>query len=176
MLHSGHRLFAIGLCLSSLGCSAPQAPAAPAKSQPKAVADKPVEYYDRFEESRSWPTSTEDWFISEGHYAGTSEALVHVSPDAMPRYLAHSRGSSFEPGTTIVMLHRKRSNRTPGPVHVMVRGQRDWDYLLLDARGVVEQRGQLQLCQRCHGEAVSDSVFGAPVPATPEPSPEPPSE
>lgn len=173
MLHSGHWRFAIGLWLWLwLGCSKAPVPPAPPKSQPKPVAEKPIEHYERFEESMSWPTSSEDWFISEGHYAGTSEALVHVSPDAMPRYLSHTRGSSFEPGTTIVMLHRKRSNRTPGPVHVMVRGQRDWDYLVLDAQGAVEQRGQLPLCQRCHSEAVSDSVFGAPVPSSPESSSE----
>lgn len=172
MPHARNFGLAFGIWLLGLGCSAPPAPPAPPKSEPKRAPAKPVERYERFEESRSWPTSTKDWFISEGHYAGTSEALIHVNPEALPKYMSHSRGASFEPGTTIVMLHRKRSNRMPGPVHVMIRGRRDWEYLLLDSSGVIQERGQLPLCQRCHSEAVSDSVFGAPVPSSPPPSPE----
>jgi hypothetical protein len=60
------------------------------------------------------------------------------------------------------MLHRKRSNRTPGAVHVMIRGERDWEFLVLDSAGVIQEQGELPLCQRCHAEA-PDSVFGAAV-------------
>ena len=144
----------------SLFC-APAPRPAPAPIKPPAAPPKQVEYWPRFDESQRWPTSADDWFISEGHYAGTSEARVHVTEEALEQYRRHSRGSTFGPGTTIVMFHRKRSNRTPGPVHAMIRGPNTWEYLLLGADGRIEQRGDLPLCHRCHSEAVSDSVFGA---------------
>jgi hypothetical protein len=50
----------------------------------------------------------------------------------------------------------------------MQRGERDWEYLVLDVEGAIVERGELPLCQRCHSEA-PDSVFGAAIPqAEPE--------
>jgi hypothetical protein len=172
LLPQGLALVLSTACVGFSACAA-AAPAAPVRSRPEPVAPKPApEPWPRFAESQGWPTATDDWFLSEGHYAGTSEALVHVTPDALERYRSHVRGASFEPGTVIVMLHRKRSNRTPGPVHVMVRGERDWAFLVLDPAGAIQERGELPLCQRCHAEAVSDSVFGAPLPESPGEAPE----
>lgn len=114
------------------------------------------------EESRAWPASTQEWFVAQGHYAGTSEALVRISPNAVERYRQHTGGAEFPPGTTLVMLHRQRSTREPGPIHVMQRAKSGWDYLLLDAGGAIVEDADLARCARCHAEAVSDSVFGPP--------------
>jgi hypothetical protein len=36
----------------------------------------------------------------------------------------------------------------------------DWEYLVLDATGRIEQRGRLALCARCHADAPHDHLFG----------------
>lgn len=36
----------------------------------------------------------------------------------------------------------------------------EWEYLVVRADGLVEQRGRLALCERCHVEAPEDHVFG----------------
>lgn len=36
----------------------------------------------------------------------------------------------------------------------------DWEYLVLDAAGKIEQRGRLPLCARCHADAPHDHLFG----------------
>ena len=36
----------------------------------------------------------------------------------------------------------------------------DWEYLVLDASGRIEQRGRLPLCARCHADAPHDHLFG----------------
>jgi hypothetical protein len=36
----------------------------------------------------------------------------------------------------------------------------DWEYLVLDAAGRIEQRGRLPLCARCHADAPHDHLFG----------------
>jgi hypothetical protein len=37
-----------------------------------------------------------------------------------------------------------------------------WEYLVVSSSGMVEQRGALTLCARCHAEAPHDHVFGRP--------------
>ena len=36
----------------------------------------------------------------------------------------------------------------------------DWEYLVLDAAGQLQQRGRLPLCARCHADAPHDHLFG----------------
>jgi hypothetical protein len=36
----------------------------------------------------------------------------------------------------------------------------DWEYLVVDAAGHLEQRGRLPLCGRCHADAPHDHLFG----------------
>jgi hypothetical protein len=38
----------------------------------------------------------------------------------------------------------------------------DWEYLVLDAEGHLEDRGKLALCARCHAEGNGDWAFGLP--------------
>ena len=112
--------------------------------------------------SESWPTSTEEWFIAKGHYGGTFEGRVRISPAALEAYRVHTSGARFEPGSTLIMLHRSRATGKPGPVHVMQKQASGWEYRVLAADGVLEREGQLPPCVRCHAEAASDSVFGPP--------------
>ena len=121
-------------------------------------------FWSQFAETEAWPTSTADWFPSKGHYGGTSEGLVRVSPAALPAYRELTLGAKLEPGTTLVMLHRTRATGKPGPVHVMRRDERGWEYWLLAPDGAIESQGQLPLCARCHAEATADGVFGPPDP------------
>lgn len=37
-----------------------------------------------------------------------------------------------------------------------------WEYLVVSSSGMVEKRGSLTLCGRCHAEAPHDHVFGRP--------------
>lgn len=106
--------------------------------------------------------------MSHGHYAETSEALVRVSPEAFEQYQEHTVGGEFEPGSTLVMLHRSRVDRKPGRVHVMQREPSGWYYLVLEADGAIVEQGALPGCTGCHADAVSDSVFGPPRSEAPE--------
>lgn len=148
-------------------CARPPEPA-PLPAKPALPPKAPAPIWSDFEASREWPISTEHWFVSRGHYGGTSEALVRVSPAAIERYRQHTPGAKLEPGTVLVMLHRSRTTGKRGPVHVMQRESSDWTYLLLEPDGRIVRRGALPLCARCHAEAVSDSVFGPPHEAGPE--------
>lgn len=124
--------------------------------------------WPRFEASQHYSFSTDEWFVSQGHYAGTSLGRVRVSPDALVAYRNHTRGAELPVGTTLVMLHKSRSSGKLGRVHAMQKHAQGWNYYLLEKDGGVIEEGQLPRCARCHAEAVSDSVFGPPepVPAT----------
>ncbi|MEP7123297.1 MAG: hypothetical protein ABJE95_20390 [Byssovorax sp.] len=37
----------------------------------------------------------------------------------------------------------------------------DWEYLVVDGAGHLEQRGRLPLCARCHADAPHDHLFGS---------------
>lgn len=151
------------LALAAVTCAgADTQPARPAPlPQPPPAA--PQVPWDTFVKSESWPSSTDAWFIAKGHYGGTFEARVRVSPAALEAYQVHTSGAQFEPGTTLIMLHRSRATGKRGPIHAMQKQAKGWEYLLLDENGAIEQQGQLTQCARCHAEAASDSVFGPPA-------------
>src|SRR5690349_13254458 len=81
-------------CNPAAPTRAPAAPA-PARSAP------PKQYWNQFAESQGWPTSTADWFPSQGHYGGSSEGLVRVSPAAVAAYRELTLGAKLEAGTTL---------------------------------------------------------------------------
>ena len=151
------------LGLVSMACRparAPEPPPAPRRSA--SDASPPKVFWKEFQSSLAWPTSSENWFLSKGHYGGTSEALVRVSPAALKAYRELTLGAKLEAGTTLVMLHRSRATGKPGPVHVMQRREDGWEFLLLGPDGAIEQQGELPLCAGCHADAPADSVFGPP--------------
>lgn len=143
-----------------VGCATPPQPARAEAKRPAQPMPAPRMQWAEFEESQRWPAATDTWFVARGHYGGTFEALVRVTPEARERYQQHTLGTAFETGTTLVMLHRSRATRKPGPIHAMQRGKTSWEYLRLSPDGAIEARGALPLCRRCHAEAPSDSVFG----------------
>jgi hypothetical protein len=59
-------------------------------------------------------------------------------------------GSSV-PVTYLVMLKQNPGFDAPGG---------DWEYLVVHPDGIIEDRGKLPLCVRCHAEAPQDHLFG----------------
>lgn len=156
----------IGIAATAATACSPTPPAGAAAPTPSTPARgaPPRRFWSQFAESQSWPTSTADWFPSKGHYGGTSEGLVRVAPAALAAYRELTLGAKLETGTTLVMLHRSRASGKPGPVHVMQRLERGWEYWLLSPDGAIESQGDLPLCARCHADAPADGVFGPPLP------------
>ncbi|HEU5076850.1 MAG TPA: hypothetical protein VFU02_21820, partial [Polyangiaceae bacterium] len=99
----------LGVCGVLVTACSPAAPARPPAAAGPAPAAAPKEFWNQFAESQRWPTSTADWFPSKGHYGGTSEGLVRVSPAALAAYRELTLGAKLDAGTTLVMLHRSRA-------------------------------------------------------------------
>jgi hypothetical protein len=75
--------------------------------------------------------------------------------------------SRFPPGALLVQIHRGAS--TSGPIFAMLKRDPgffpeggDWEYVVTDSEGWVEDRGALVLCARCHAEAKADWAFPLP--------------
>jgi hypothetical protein len=113
-------------------------------------------------------------FISRGHFAGRWQAEVLANESAAGTYAKLSRSSHFSPGAVLVKKHSEKDSRAPGPIFVMAKHEPgffapggDWEYLVADSDGWIEDRGPLPACARCHAEAVTDWVFGLPADARP---------
>jgi len=110
-------------------------------------------------------------FLSRGHFAGRWRAEVSVSESALPVYTALSRASHFPVGAVLVKKHSE-STGAPGPLFAMVKRDPgffpaggDWEFVVTDKDGWLEDRGPLVACARCHAEATADWVFGLPADA-----------
>jgi len=73
-----------------------------------------------------------------------------------------------------VKTHSEKDSGAAGPVFVMFKRDPgffpqggDWEYLVADKDGWIEDRGPLVTCARCHAEGNADWVFGLPVEARP---------
>jgi hypothetical protein len=71
------------------------------------------------------------------------------------------------PGATLVERLYPRGSPDPTAYFAMVKRPAgydpaggDWEYLVLEATGRIEQRGPLPLCARCHADAPHDHLFG----------------
>jgi hypothetical protein len=111
-------------------------------------------------------------FVSRGHFAGRWQAEVLTNQDASAMYAGLSRSSRFSEGAVLVKKHSEKDSHAPGPIFVMTKRAPgffpqggDWEYLVADADGWVEDRGPLPTCGRCHAEAGADWVFGLPAEA-----------
>jgi len=100
------------------------------------------------------------------HLSGELEGEVLAGP-AAGTYPVLGPTSALAPGATVV--ERLFEPRGPEPAAYFVMVKRapgydpaggDWEYLVLDASGRVEERGKLPLCARCHAEAPHDHLFG----------------
>jgi hypothetical protein len=105
-------------------------------------------------------------FASRGHGTGDWNAQVRVNATALEALPALGVGRSLPRGSVLVQLHTDK--RTGAPVHGFAMEKReegyfpaggDWDYAVLGLDGMVQQRGKLTFCARCHAEAPSGFVF-----------------
>jgi hypothetical protein len=119
--------------------------------------------WDRYDEVQGWPSAHEKAFLSLGHLSAQYAASVIVDPAARDAYQNLVTGSSLPVGTVIAEFHRDARTGQKGPVFAMQKqAVGRWEFLVVDPAGVVQNRGQLALCQRCHAEGVADQLFGLP--------------
>lgn len=100
------------------------------------------------------------------HFAGAHDAEVLANGNAV-MYPALGPSRTLPPGAVLIELDRPRGN-DPVIAHLAMTKRApgfdptggDWEYLVLDPTGNIEQRGILAACARCHAEAPHDHVFG----------------
>ena len=109
-------------------------------------------------------------FVSRGHFDGRWTVQVAVNEAALATYTNLAASSRFGVGSVLVKKHASTASASPGPIFVMTKRDPsfypeggDWEYLVLDAGGHLEDGGKLALCARCHAEANADWVFGLPA-------------
>jgi hypothetical protein len=81
-----------------------------------------------------YPKLSPDSVVPEGSIA--LEFHHDLAGNAQPIYAMEKRAAGFDPGGG------------------------DWEYLVINPEGVVETRGILPFCARCHAEAPHDHLFG----------------
>jgi hypothetical protein len=106
-------------------------------------------------------------FVSRGHFAGRWKAETRMNGAAETIYANLVPSSRFPPGALLVEMHREPSSA--GPIFAMLKRDAgffpeggDWEYVVTDSQGWIEDRGALALCARCHAEAKADWVFPLP--------------
>ena len=107
-------------------------------------------------------------FASRGHFAGHKKAEMRMNAVLEAVYGDLVSSSRFPIGSLLVEAHRDAS--AAGPIFAMVKRDPgyfpdggDWEYVVTDAEGWIEDRGALALCARCHAEAKADWVFSLPA-------------
>lgn len=88
--------------------------------------------------------------------------------EAARTYPALGPRLTLAPGATLVERHVVRGSETTAVYFAMVKRPEgydpdgdDWEYLVATPEGLVEDRGRLPLCGRCHADAPHDHLFGA---------------
>ncbi|MCC6646691.1 MAG: hypothetical protein IT374_14100 [Polyangiaceae bacterium] len=106
---------------------------------------------------------------SRGHNPPFWSGHVKVNDALLATYRALGPESAVQVGAIAVEAHKDSEGR-PGPTYAMVKREAgfdtaggDWEYLVLDGAGQVEQRGVIPLCARCHADAAVDHLFGPRV-------------
>lgn len=108
-------------------------------------------------------------FVSRGHFAGRWKAEARVNASAEAPYATLVASSRFPGGALVVQMHRDPGSGSPGPIFAMLKRDAgffpeggDWEYVVTDSEGWIEDRGALPFCARCHAEAKADWVFPLP--------------
>lgn len=164
------------VCLPSCGgqelpvrAGASDAPAA-GSSAPEPEAAKPTRW-ERFAELSSM-VQLAGPLPSRGH--GTGEWTVQLRANAAGAASIDSvrRGSSMPRGAVLVALHADRRNGAAAEGLFMEKREAgwfpeggDWEYGVIAPDGLVQSRGKLGFCARCHAEAPADYVFPRPASA-----------
>jgi hypothetical protein len=109
-------------------------------------------------------------FLSRGHFAGRWKAQVWANEAGAVVYPTLSSSSRFAAGAVLAKKHTENAGGAPGPVFFMIKREPgffaqggDWEYVVTDPEGWLEDRGPLPLCARCHAEGNADWVFGPPA-------------
>jgi hypothetical protein len=111
-------------------------------------------------------------FLSRGHFAGRWTAEVSLNEIASQAYANLAGSTKFAVGSLLVKKHASTKSAAPATTFAMVKRDAgffpeggDWEYVVLDAEGRLEDRGKLAPCARCHAEGNADWVFGLPIEA-----------
>lgn len=106
---------------------------------------------------------------SRGHNPPFWSGHVKVNGKLDAAYRSLGPESQIEIGSIVIEEHKDNTGK-PGPVYAMVKRDPgydvpggDWEYLVLDGAGRIEQRGAIPLCARCHADAAVDHLFGPRV-------------
>ena len=88
---------------------------------------------------------------------------VRVSPEIRSLYAELLPGTVFPRATLIAAFHHDPARGRPGPIYIMEKGDAGWQRLVVDPDGRRRAEAELDLCGRCHAEAIADQVFGLPA-------------
>jgi hypothetical protein len=151
---------------SPLGAAADHAPrGAPSSSPtPPATPEPPLPAWElEAQLRRLHPASPR---TPSEHLTGQLDGEI-LADDGAAAYPALGPLRRIEPGATLVQRLSPRGAPTLTAYFVMVKRPAgydpdggDWEYLVLDPAGQIEQRGRLPLCVRCHADAPHDHLFG----------------
>lgn len=100
------------------------------------------------------------------HLGGGFSAEIRV--DAKARgYAEPGRRGPLAEGALIVEVLRAPGTDAVEALFVMHKQAagydpdgHDWEYLVVDHSGQIEDRGRIELCERCHAEAPAEHLFG----------------
>ncbi|MCS6901451.1 MAG: hypothetical protein RMJ98_03610 [Myxococcales bacterium] len=114
----------------------------------------------------SFPTVDDRHLPSAGHNPPYWSGQVRVNGVLWPLYPRMSPEIVVPEGAIALEFHHDLSGNAQ-LIYAMEKraagfdpGGGDWEYLVLNPEGVVETRGILPFCARCHAEAPHDHLFG----------------
>lgn len=135
---------------------------AEARVAPKTTADKPArwEYMDTLKTFRKAAPRARSQ-----HLAGDHDAEVFTN-EAAAAYPGLGPLRQLPAGSVLVEALYGPNQAEVATYFVMVKqpstANSAWDYAVVSNEGMVERRGALALCARCHAEAPHDQIFGRP--------------
>jgi hypothetical protein len=108
-------------------------------------------------------------FLSRGHFAGRWQVQISANDLARTAYVELRPTTRFAPGAILVKVHVDARSGSSGPVFARIKKEagyfpegNDWEYVVADSAGSVEQRGPLPLCANCHADGLGDATFAPP--------------
>jgi hypothetical protein len=118
------------------------------------------------------PVQWERWSELSAYRVAIARApSQHLAADHEGETLANDSATAYPDlgparllpaGAVLVQRLYATGSNVPEVVLAMEKqpGDAAWEFLVLDASGLVTERGALETCGRCHAEAPHDSVFG----------------
>lgn len=149
------RTVSLTLVALTVACGEQHGLAPPVTARPPSNARS----WERFEESRGWSLVASD--VPSAHGADEFVVQIRVAPQYRSAYLGLVAGQRWPVGMAVAAFQERRGTHAAGSVYAMVKSAEDrWEYVVSRADGVLEARGSIPLCVRCHAEARADSLFG----------------